>query len=122
MMSRISVLGPGNGVNVQGAMLVLGGVLPPNAGDLGVRGVAVLGVEVCGPSLGEGSTLPFESNHTSSGGLDAMGSRPRGLCMGLIEGDCSGVPRSDEPSSSIANIMSFVDAFAFNDGLSVSAL
>ena len=120
MISRRSVLGPGKGVRVQGATPVLGGVLPPNAGDFGVRGVAAPDVETCGPSFGDGSTLPFESNHTSAGGLDATGSRPRGLVIGRMAGDCSGVPISDEPSSSIANIISFVDGFALREGLSVS--
>ena len=91
MISRISVLGPGSGDNVHGAP-VFGGVLAANVGDFGIRGVTAPDVGVCGPSLGEGSTLPFESYQRSSAGLDATGSSPRGLVMGRIAGDCSGVP------------------------------
>lgn len=86
MMSRMSLRGPGNGVRLQGCP-ELGGVLPLMRGDFGVRGVAIPVTDDCGRSFGEGSTLPLESNHTSSSGLEAIGSRPRGLDMGLIDGD-----------------------------------
>ncbi|KAI7341013.1 hypothetical protein KC340_g158 [Hortaea werneckii] len=93
----MSVLGPGRGPKFQGAPPV-GGVLPATGGDRGVRG------------------------HVSSGGLDNIGSRPRRPVIGLMEGDWSGVCKSELPSSSIANIMSFDEALAFRAGRSRSDL